>query len=140
MGLAKRRRILAIVWTDATFERAEQRGQDVWLGRCIHCGAPLVVRADGEPISRATIEHLVPRAHGGTDALDNLALACARCNHGKGVRHDPRYASDPRARELVARLVARRRERWRDPPEGLLHSPRADPPPPPRRGRGRKRH
>ena len=140
MGLAKRRQILAIAATDATFERAEQRGRAVWLGRCIHCNAPLVVAADGEPVSRATIEHLVPRAHGGTDALDNLALACARCNHGKGKRHDPHYASDPHARELVARLVARRRERWRDPPEGLLPAAPERAQPPPRRGRGRKRH
>jgi hypothetical protein len=29
------------------------------------------------------IEHIVPRKHGGSDALDNLALACVRCNRSK---------------------------------------------------------
>jgi hypothetical protein len=47
--------------------------------------------------------------------LSNLGLACARCNQGKGSRHDKHYHRDERVRELVARLLARRRERWRDP-------------------------
>lgn len=115
MSASKRRRVLAIVATDSTFQRAEWRGQEVWQGRCLHCNAHLLVGLDGEPISRATIEHIVPRAHGGTEELENLALACARCNEGKGRRHDPRYNTDARAQELVARLLERRRERWRDP-------------------------
>ena len=115
MGRAKRRQVLEIIATDATFERTEYRGREVWLGKCLHCGAHLVVGLDGEPVSRATIEHIVPRVHGGTDALENLALACARCNAGKGVRHDRRYRTDPRARDLVQRLLARRQERWRAP-------------------------
>ncbi len=112
---SKRRRILDIVATDATFERTEYRGREVWLGKCLHCNAHLLIGLDGEPISRATIEHIIPQAHGGTDALENLALACARCNQGKGKRHDPHYHRDARAQELVTRLQARRRERWRDP-------------------------
>lgn len=117
MGSAKRRRILDIVRTDRTFARADVRGEPVWLGKCLHCNAHLTVSSAGEPISRATIEHIVPRSGGGTDALENLALACARCNAGKGVRHDPDYHRDPEARALVERLLARRRERWRDPDE-----------------------
>lgn len=113
MSRAKRRRVLDIIATDATFERAEHRGREVWLGKCLHCSAYLVVELAGEPVSRATVEHIVPRVHGGTDALENLALACARCNAGKGVRHDRNYRTDPRARELVTRLLARRQERWR---------------------------
>ena len=30
------------------------------------------------------IEHVVARQHGGTDHVDNLALACHRCNLHKG--------------------------------------------------------
>jgi 5-methylcytosine-specific restriction endonuclease McrA len=112
---SKRRRILDIIATDRTFARAEHRGGEVWAGKCLHCNTHLYVALDGEPISRATIEHILPRAHGGTDALENLGLACARCNAQKGVRHDARRASDPRAREVIAQLAARRRERWRDP-------------------------
>lgn len=114
---SKRRRILDIVATDATFERTESRGREVWLGKCLHCNAHLLIELSGEPISRATIEHIIPQAHGGTDALENLGLACARCNQGKGKRHDPHYPRDARAQELVTRLQARRRERWRDPEE-----------------------
>jgi 5-methylcytosine-specific restriction endonuclease McrA len=115
MSRARRRTILAIVETDATFEQLSVRGQEVWQGKCLHCGGHLLIALDGEPISRATIEHIVPRTAGGGDELGNLALACARCNQGKGKRHDHRFKSDPRARELVDRLLARRRERWREP-------------------------
>jgi 5-methylcytosine-specific restriction endonuclease McrA len=118
LARGKRQRILAIVATDRTFEPGEGPGTraPVWIGKCLHCNAHLVIAADGEPISRATIEHIVPRTHGGTDALENLGLACARCNLQKGVRHDTRRADDPRAREVVSRLLERRRARWRDAP------------------------
>ncbi|MET0404109.1 MAG: HNH endonuclease [Cystobacter sp.] len=118
MSLAsRRRRILDIVATDATFERTEHRGQEVWLGRCLHCNTYLVIALSGEPISRATIEHIVPQVHGGTDDLGNLGLACARCNQGKGSRHDRHFHRDARVRDIVDRLLTRRRERWRDPDE-----------------------
>jgi 5-methylcytosine-specific restriction endonuclease McrA len=117
MSTAKRRRILGIIATDRTFERTEHRGREAWLGKCLHCNGHLLVGLDGEPISRATIEHIVPQTAGGTDVLTNLALACARCNQGKS-RHDVKYHRDARARELVERLMARRRERWRDPDGG----------------------
>ena len=115
MSTSKRRRILDIVATDATFERTDYRGREVWLGKCLHCNTFLAISLDGEPISRATIEHIIPRVHGGTDALENLGLACARCNQGKGSRHDRHFDRDPRVRQLVDRLLERRRERWRDP-------------------------
>ncbi|WP_164002903.1 HNH endonuclease [Pyxidicoccus caerfyrddinensis] len=114
MSTAKRRRILGIIATDSTFERTEHRGREAWLGKCLHCNAHLMVGLDGEPISRATIEHILPQTAGGTDVLTNLGLACARCNQGKS-RHDVKYHRDARARELVERLLARRRERWREP-------------------------
>jgi 5-methylcytosine-specific restriction endonuclease McrA len=114
MSTAKRRRILGIIATDTTFERGEHSGREAWVGKCLHCNAHLWVALDGEPISRATIEHILPQTAGGTDALTNLGLACARCNQGKS-RHDVKYRRDARARELVERLLARRRERWREP-------------------------
>lgn len=109
----QRARILAIVATDRTFERVPARDGEVWVGKCLHCNAHLTVALDGTPISRATIEHIVPRARGGGEALENLALACARCNHEKGVRHDHR--GGPRALEIEQRLLAKRGQRWRDP-------------------------
>ncbi len=114
-NLATRKTILAILRTDSTFEKVEARGGEAWLGKCLHCNAHLWVALDGEPISRATIEHIVPQSAGGTDALENLGLACSRCNHQKGRRHDPKGLSDARTAEVVDKLLARRRERWRDP-------------------------
>jgi hypothetical protein len=32
----------------------------------------------------ATIEHLTPRSWGGSNFLDNLVLACAKCNENRG--------------------------------------------------------
>ncbi len=115
MSASKRRRILDIIATDRTFELHEARGTTIWVGKCIHCGVRLLVEADGTPISRATIEHIWPRNHGGTDSLDNLALACAGCNREKGRRHDTRRRTDPRLIEITERLRERRRERWREP-------------------------
>jgi 5-methylcytosine-specific restriction endonuclease McrA len=112
-----RRRILSIVLTDATFERATFRDRQVWVGRCIHCNGHLQIALDGEPISRATIEHILPRGHGGTDDPANLALACARCNHQKGRHHDVLTRGDPRLLEVVERLRQRRMARWRSPPD-----------------------
>ena len=111
------RQILAIVATDSTFEHGElPDGTAVWIGKCIHCNSRIVVTADGEPLGPVTIEHILPRGHGGTDAPENLALACARCNFQKGYRHDVKRRDDARAREVIEFLAARRRARWRTAP------------------------
>lgn len=111
--------VLAVVATDTTFVRARYGDHEAFIGKCLHCGARLVVGLEGEPVSRATIEHVLPRAHGGTDALENLALACARCNSEKGVRHDSKPRFDGRLAEVVESLAKRRMERWVEPPESL---------------------
>ncbi len=111
--------MLEIIASDATFEPTELQGAPAWAGKCIHCNARLVVLADGTPVGPVTVEHLVPTAAGGTDALENLALACARCNHEKGRRHDVRYGRNARSVEVVSRLLERRRKRFRSPPAGL---------------------
>lgn len=45
--------------------------------RCVYCAQPLQV--DG-----ATLDHVYPRAHGGTHAPGNLVVACGGCNRLKG--------------------------------------------------------
>ena len=112
---SRRKTVLAIVRTDRTFERADQLGRPVWVGKCLHCNAKLVIRDDGEPLGGATIEHILPRSHGGGEEPENLALACARCNAEKGIRHDWRHGKSERAQEITTRLFTRRRERWREP-------------------------
>ena len=101
----------------------------VWETRCLHCRRRLQVRADGDALGHATLEHVVPQAwfgkraaalltaQVGDDADDarNLAVACAGCNHGKGMSHDARGPADPRAFEVVSQLLQRRLARWRPP-------------------------
>jgi 5-methylcytosine-specific restriction endonuclease McrA len=110
---ARRALVLGIVATDATFEKAVVRGDSCWVGRCLHCNAKIVVDESGETLG--TIEHILPQNHGGTDDLANLALACARCNSQKGVRHDARSKNDPKLVALVASLGEKRRARTRAP-------------------------
>ena len=103
--------VLGIVATDRTF--APDARVDGFVGKCIHCRTKLVVTREGQ--TAATIEHVLPQSHGGTDAPENLALACARCNHEKGMRHDVRRANDPVFVALLERLRDERAKRWRDP-------------------------
>jgi len=100
-----------------------------WETRCLHCRRRLRVRADGEALGSATLEHVVPQAwfgkraaaaltaQVGDDANDprNLAVACASCNHGKGTSHDARGLNDERARAVIGQLLESRLARWRAP-------------------------
>ena len=56
------------------------------------------------------IEHILPQAQGGTDALDNLALSCGGCNGHKGIKTD---AFDPVNRVRVP-LFHPRRQQWQE--------------------------
>ena len=40
---------------------------------------------DDSPLAALHVEHVIPKAHGETDELDNLALACIDCNLYKGT-------------------------------------------------------
>lgn len=121
-GSARRtwRLLLWCAATDRTFERAVAGdGRAVLTGKCIHCNARHTLTEDGAPLSSATIEHIVPRSHGGTDAIANLAIACARCNIGKGHRLDDRPWQDPTLQRVIATLQERRAARMRPPPDWL---------------------
>ncbi len=119
---ATARRLLWIAATDATFEL--DRASATITGKCIHCRRKLTLRADGTPVSRATIEHIVPRTHGGGDDLDNLAIACARCNAGKGHRLDHRALEDPTLQSVIETLRSRKRARAREAPSDWDLPPR----------------
>ena len=105
--------LLAAARTDRTFERTRLDERTVWVGKCIHCNTRLVVADDGQSLGEATLEHIIPQTRGGTDDIENLAVACARCNRTKGKRHDHKRGTG--LEEVVATLQARRRARWRDP-------------------------
>lgn len=106
------RLVLSIVETDSTFRKEAVRGVEMWVGRCIFCNAKLGVPLSGDADRHVTVEHIVPRNHGGTDAPENLALACAQCNGEKGRRHDHRDRNDARRLEVTGALLERRKERW----------------------------
>jgi len=136
-----RRLLLWCAATDATFEIARMGDRTVLAGRCIHCKRKLAIDLDGNPLGQETVEHIIPRTHGGTDAIENLAIACSRCNQGKGARLDPRRWEDETLQRVIAGLQARRAERMRPPLEGLALPPLTSPEPsedPPKK-RARKR-
>lgn len=124
MSRARTRRLL--LWcaaTDRTFVRASAQGREVLVGKCIHCNRKQMITLEGEALTRATIEHIVPRTHGGGDTRENLAIACASCNIGKGHRLDLRRWDDPTLQRVIATLQERRRERLRPPPAWLAMPP-----------------
>ncbi len=49
-------------------------------GYCEYCR----LHQNDTPFSTFHIDHVIPRKHGGTDDLENLALACDRCSLHKG--------------------------------------------------------
>ncbi|WP_130866647.1 HNH endonuclease [Acidipropionibacterium timonense] len=59
---------------------------------CHLCGQPINLdeprHLDDGRLNPAypSIDHLIPRSHGGTDDLDNLRLCHARCNSSRGNR------------------------------------------------------
>jgi HNH endonuclease len=73
--------------------------------RCEYCHLP----QDASGL-RHHIEHIVARKHGGPNAMENLALACHRCNLYKGSNLS---GIDPDTGE-VASLFHPRRDRWSD--------------------------
>ncbi len=41
-----------------------------------------------------TVDHIVPRAHGGTDHVENLWLLCGACNSSKGTRSQEQFLKE----------------------------------------------
>jgi 5-methylcytosine-specific restriction endonuclease McrA len=109
----RHRLLLAVAESDSTCERKLVRGREVWVGRCLHCRAAVTVPLDPREPASATLEHIVPRTHGGDDSLTNLALACASCNHAKGRKLDCRRATDETLQRVIAELQRERLARMR---------------------------
>jgi hypothetical protein len=87
---------------DAATRVAVRRRAD---SRCEYCR---LHQAD-DPFFTFHVEHIIARQHGGTDDLDNLALACHWCNLHKG----PNLSGiDPQSGRQVT-LFHPRRQQWR---------------------------
>jgi hypothetical protein len=54
------------------------------------------------------VEHIVAKQHGGSDSIDNLALACHRCNFCKG----PNLTGVDSKSHAIVPLFHPRRDRW----------------------------
>lgn len=115
MSRRTRRLLLAAASTDSTFQRQSARGREYLVGKCIHCQTPVSVPLDPDEAAHATLEHIMPKHHGGGDEPENLAVACRRCNQGKGRRLDPRRLDDATLQQVIRTLHERRRSRLRDP-------------------------
>lgn len=77
-----------------------------WGRRCAYCGATEV------PLQ---VEHLVPRARGGSDRVSNLTLACAPCNQKKGLQTAAEFGHpkvQAQARQPLKDAAAVNTTRW----------------------------
>ena len=74
--------------------------------RCEYCQ----LHQNDSPLAALHVEHIVPKVHGGTDDLENLALACIDCNLHKGTNLT---GVDPETRQIT-NLFDPRRERWEE--------------------------
>ncbi len=72
---------------------------------CEYCYSQL--RFSPDPFS---IEHVLPRSSGGTDEMDNLALACQGCNNRKYTSVE---AIDPVSGQMVP-LYHPRQDQWEE--------------------------
>jgi hypothetical protein len=78
---------------------------------CVWCTKPLTYRCPD-----ATVDHIVCRSRGGSNSLENLVLACARCNHRRAdalaeTWLENRLASGIEVDTVAARAAIRRAER-----------------------------
>lgn len=52
---------------------------------CHYCGCRCEISHDNiQRENTATVDHIIPKAIGGLDKIDNCVLACYKCNNSKG--------------------------------------------------------
>jgi len=72
---------------------------------CEYCHSPERLSAN-----RFTVDHIIPRSLGGSDEIDNLALACRRCNER---RYNFVAGVDPETQNIVP-LFNPRHQKWEE--------------------------
>ncbi len=103
-----------------TLQRRLKRLHDAQDGKCYWCRRPMLLwwAVDNKFYRKnrkitATVEHLLPQAHGGTSHVGNLAAACYECNTIRAtIAHDAfKWVSSIPARfERFKYLKKKRRE------------------------------
>ena len=92
--------------------------------RCSYCRLNTRWHALEHELDRPTVDHVIPKARGGTDTPKNLVLACHACNSAKGSLpllvflllrdgHDGR-GFPGNGRRLTEKQAKRLYERYRD--------------------------
>jgi 5-methylcytosine-specific restriction endonuclease McrA len=87
--------------SEATKQSVRERAKYL----CEYCHSLELLSAN-----RFTIDHIVPRSLGGSDDIDNLALACRRCNER---RYNFVAGIDPETKEIVP-IFNPRQQQWAD--------------------------
>lgn len=85
-------------------ERTKARVRKRAGHRCEYCH----LTQDESPLAALHIEHITPKAHGGTDDFENLALACIDCNLHKG----PNLTGFDPLTSRITPLFHPRRDSW----------------------------
>ena|SRR5258705_13369306 len=75
--------------------QVRQRAQNA----CEYCH----LHQDDSPLAALHVEHIIPKIHGGSDDVENLALACIDCNLHKGTNLT---GFDPETNVISELLVA----------------------------------
>lgn len=74
-----------------------------WQRRCSYCGK------EGVPLQ---VEHIQPKACGGTDRLSNLTIACDACNTAKGTQDIREFLKDKP--DVLKQILAQAQEPLKD--------------------------
>lgn len=97
--------ISGIEYQQGTLQGYETREYllEKWQRKCAYCGKSAI------PLQ---VEHIQPRAKGGTDRISNLCLACGKCNVAKGTQDIRAYlANKP---EVLKRILVQARAPLKD--------------------------
>lgn len=84
-------------------EEVRSRVRERAINRCGYCRS-----LQKYVLGVLEIDHIIPKAAGGTDEEENLWLACWMCNNFKGVQT---HANDPQS-DRPSRLFDPRRQKW----------------------------
>lgn len=87
--------------TDAAKQAIRKRASYL----CEYCHSPERLSAN-----RFTVDHIIPKSLGGSDEIDNLALACRRCNER---RYNFVAGVDPETQEIVP-IFNPRQQKWEE--------------------------
>jgi CRISPR-associated endonuclease Csn1 len=98
---------------------AKREHMDAQGNQCLYCGA---TQAGGFKFETAELDHIVPRASGGSTTFVNIAAVCRRCNQAKGRRPFALWCAEDgeagakRMEETLERVSRMAPERWSSSP------------------------